>query len=133
MLERRTCFASSITCAIRAIPTANEFCLSWGPVCRLVSRTGSGADANQITSLSCVADCYKSDPLHDGVLLCSACRTSTAECKMLEGRACFAPSSTCAIGATQTANDFCLGCAALSSLVIRTCSGADAKHLTGRN
>ena len=52
---------------------------------------------------------------------------------MLEGRTCFASSSTCAIGATQTANDFCLGCAALSGLVSRTCSGADAKHLTGRD
>ena len=133
MLERRACFASSIACTTGAILTANEFCLSSAAACGLVSRTCSGADANQITSLSCVADCYKSDPLHDGVLLCSACRTSTAECEILDGRACFASSSTCAIGATQTANDFCLGCAALSGLVSRTCSGADGKHLTGRN
>ena len=115
MLERRTCFASSITFAIRAIQTASEVCLSCAAACGLVSRTCSGADANQITSLSCVADCYKSDPLHDGALLCSACRTSTAECEVLEGRTCFASSSTCAIGATQTANDFCLGIAAWSA------------------
>ena len=58
------------------------------------------------------------------------CHTSTAESEVLEGRTCCASSSTCATSAAQTANDFCLACAAVSGLVSRTCSGADANQIT---
>ena len=52
MLERRACFASSITCATGAIQTANEFCLACAAASSLVSRTYSSLDANDVTILS---------------------------------------------------------------------------------
>jgi hypothetical protein len=50
--------------------------------------------------------------------------------EVLDGRACFASSSTCANGASQTANEFCLAYADVSGSVSRTCSGADTNQVT---
>ena len=61
----------------------------------------------------------------------TVCQTNTAECEVVLGGAnLFASSSSCATGAIQTANEFCLTCAAASSLVSRTYSSLDANDVT---
>ena len=70
------------------------------------------------------------DPLIDGVLAVNiastVCHTKTAKCEVLELGTCFVSSSTCATGTAQTANEFCMACAAVSGSVSWTCSSLDA-------